>query len=94
MNNKPQVINNRMPKRKSRSNTYPIDTFNPFTSNLASNEGFTKNGHELSGFVKREICVIDAHGNKKMAREVQFFNSARKLGSIHIDTSNNRGHRR
>jgi hypothetical protein len=42
-------------------------------------------GHELSGYVKRKIVIIDAQGNKQIATEKQFFNSAKQLGRIHIE---------
>ena len=38
--------------------------------------------HDLSGYVKREIVIIDRHGNKQIAREKQFFNSGKRMGRV------------
>jgi hypothetical protein len=46
---------------------------------------FGSKDHDLSGYVKREIVIIDSHGNKQIAREKQFFNSGKKIGKIHVD---------
>jgi len=43
---------------------------------------FGSNNQEISGYVKREIVIIDRDGNKQIAREKQFFNSGNKLGRI------------
>ena len=58
---------------------------NPFSSNLANNMRFGGKNNAVSGYVKREILMEDSKGNKKMAREIQFFNSAKNLGRIHIE---------
>jgi hypothetical protein len=41
--------------------------------------------HDLSGYVKREIVIIDRHGNKQIAREKQFFNSGKRMGRVRIN---------
>ena len=46
---------------------------------------FGSKNQELSGYVKREIVIIDKDGNKQIAREKQFFNSGNKMGRIRID---------
>ena len=69
-------------KRRYKS---PAINNNFFQGNLASNMNFGSNNQEISGYVKREIVIIDRDGNKQIAREKQFFNSGNKLGRIRID---------
>ena len=66
----------------------------PFSNNLATNMNFGGKDHDLSGYVKREIVMVDAQGNKQMAREIQFFNSWKKLGLVSINESNRSKYRK
>lgn len=50
-----------------------------FRGNIVDNMNFGHKDDELSGYVKREIIVQDCNGNKQIAREVQFYNSGKKL---------------
>ncbi len=56
-----------------------------FRGNLVDAMKFGSPGHELSEYVKRKIVIIDLQGNKQIATEKQFFNSAKQLGRIHIE---------
>jgi len=56
-----------------------------FQGNLSQAMRFGAKGHELSGYVKRKLVLIDRNGNKQIATEKQFFNSGRQIGRIHID---------
>lgn len=55
----------------------------PFSSllgnNMVDNMRFGTKGHDLSGYIKREIIIKDRYGNTQIAREQQFFNSAEDL---------------
>jgi hypothetical protein len=55
-----------------------------FKGNLVDSMKFGSQGHELSGYVQRKVVLIDQHGNKQIATEKQFFNSAKRLGRIRI----------
>ena len=70
----------------ARRNQYPVPT-SPFSNNLANNMNFGGVGHDTSGFVKREMVIIDSNGNKQIAREVQFFNSGKNIGRVEINDS-------
>ena len=83
---------NKYPEKKSYSakkKYYPKKNNEPFEiskdffhGNLVNGMNFGNKEHELSGFVEREIIITDKYGNKKVARERQFFNSGKKLGRI------------
>jgi hypothetical protein len=95
MNNKPYYRRYRRGRRyqlqkHQQHQSHPVQQRqgNPnavlFQGNLANSMRFGSKGHELSGYVKRQVVLIDQHGNKQIATEKQFFNSARRLGKIRI----------
>jgi len=95
MNNKPYYRRYRRGRRyQLQKHQHPKNHYvqqrqgNPnavlFQGNLANSMQFGSKGHELSGYVKRRVVLIDQHGNKQIATEKQFFNSARRLGKIQI----------
>ena len=69
----------------NRNNRNRLPATSPFSSNLANNMNFGSKGNDLSGYVKREVIMVDSQGNKQMAREVQFFNSWKNLGRVIIN---------
>ena len=79
-------VQRRKPQNQSAKATMPL-----FNGNLAQNMSFGGEDHDLSGFVSREVVMIDRHGNKQIAREKQFFNSAKKDLSVKVhDDKRNR----
>jgi hypothetical protein len=56
-----------------------------FQGNLAQSMKFGAKGHELSGYVQRKLVLIDQHGNKQIATEKQFFNSAKNIGRVRVN---------
>jgi hypothetical protein len=75
------------PRRYQNNNRYrpPSVSNNFFQGNLAQNMKFGSREHQLSGYVKREIVVIDQYGNKQIAKEQQFFNSGKNIGRVRIN---------
>ena len=90
--NRPYYVQNYQ-QRKHYASSYhhkrriqtPSINNNFFQGNLANNMNFGNKNHEISGYVKREIVIIDRNGNKQIAREKQFFNSGNRIGGIRID---------
>ena len=72
-------------QNENRNNRTTLPITSPFSSNLANSKNFGSKGHDLSGYVKREVVMVDSQGNKQMAREVQFFNSWKNLGRVIIN---------
>jgi hypothetical protein len=72
-------------QKVNQPNVPQIPKESMFRGNLVDAMKFGSPGHELSGYVKRKIVIIDAQGNKQIATEKQFFNSAKQLGRIHIE---------
>src|SRR5690625_163847 len=64
---------------------------NFFGGNLVSNMNFGGKDHELSGYVSRELVLIDKHGNKQINKEKQFFNRRKHPMSISINNNKNKG---
>ena len=55
-----------------------------FRGNIVNGMKFGNPGDMLSGFVQREVIMIDKQGNKQIARERQFFNSGKNI-RVRID---------
>lgn len=55
-----------------------------FRGNIVNGMKFGNPGDMLSGFVQREVIMIDRQGNKQIARERQFFNSGKNI-RVRID---------
>lgn len=58
-----------------------------FGGNIANNMNFGGKDHELSGYVSRELVIIDKYGNKQIAKEKQFFNSSKSPMSVSINNN-------
>jgi hypothetical protein len=89
---KTYYVQNYKPKRQYPQNYRHHNKYRPpainnnfFQGNIASNMKFGGRDHDLSGYVKREIVIIDRHGNKQIAREKQFFNSGKRMGRVRIN---------
>ena len=50
-----------------------------FRGNIVDNMKFGSPGDQLSGYVRREVVLIDKNGNKQIAKEEQFFNSGKGI---------------
>lgn len=81
----PPALRNRTYSKPYYPTTRSLNNHSPFSNNLSNDMRFGRKGNDISGYVKREILIEDSKGNKKMAREVQFFNSAKSIGRIFID---------
>ena len=81
----PPALRNRTYSKPYYPTTRSLNNHSPFSNNLSNDMRFGRKGNDISGYVKREILIEDSKGNKKMAREVQFFNSAKRIGRICID---------
>jgi hypothetical protein len=83
---KPYYHQRHIPNRSNvaRPHHYGGNSRPLFQGNLASGMNFGNRGHELSGYVKREIYAKDSHGNVQLARETQFYNSARRIGRVRV----------
>lgn len=81
----PPALRNRTYSKPYYPTTRRSNNHSPFSNNLSNDMRFGGKGNDVSGYVKREIIMEDSKGNKKMAREVQFFNSAKRIGRIFID---------
>lgn len=55
-----------------------------FRGNIVNGMKFGNPGDMVSGFVQREVIMIDRQGNKQIARERQFFNSGKNI-RVRID---------
>ena len=55
-----------------------------FRGNIVNGMKFGNPGDMVSGFVQREVIIIDRQGNKQIARERQFFNSGKNI-RVRID---------
>ena len=55
-----------------------------FRGNLVADMRFDNKDHELSGYVQRVLIVKDRYGNQQIAKEKQFFNSAKNIGEVRI----------
>ena len=81
----PPALRKRTYSKPYYPTTRRSNNHSPFSNNLSNDMRFGRKGNDISGYVKREILIEDSKGNKKMAREIQFFNSAKNLGRIHIE---------
>ena len=72
----------------SRRNNNQIASYRkqatPFSSNLSNNMNFGGKNNDVSGYVCRELIMEDSNGNRKVAREVQFFNSMKHISEIKV----------
>ena len=50
-----------------------------FRGNIVNGMKFGQPGDMVSGYVQREVVMIDRQGNKQIARERQFFNSGKNI---------------
>lgn len=55
-----------------------------FRGNIVNGMKFGQPGDMVSGYVQREVVMIDRQGNKQIARERQFFNSGKNI-KVRID---------
>ena len=55
-----------------------------FRGNIVNGMKFGNPGDMVSGYVQREVIMIDRQGNKQIARERQFFNSGKNI-RVRID---------
>ena len=74
-----QIHKRKRPMPKHRNN------ISPFAGNIINKSAFNQRGHDVSGFIKREMVIIDRNGNKRMARETQFINSFKRIGRVCIN---------
>jgi hypothetical protein len=83
---KPYYSKHHVPGRSNvaRPQHYGGNSRPVFQGNLVSGMNFGSRGHELSGYVKREVYAKDSHGNIQHAKETQFYNSARRIGRIRV----------
>lgn len=74
---------------KKQHNTKPTNPANFlagfFNTNKDIGMNFGDDNHEKSGYIKREIIIKDRYGNTQIAREKQFFNSAKSIGYLRVD---------
>ena len=80
--NLPIVKRNTQTKKKNHNiNTKKTstNTMQLFKGNIANNMKFGNPGDVISGYVQREVVIIDYQGNKQIAREKQFFNSGKNI---------------
>ncbi len=61
-----------------------------FQGNLANSMHFGGKDHELSGYIQRTLVMKDRNGNIQIAKEKQFFNSAKTLGRVRIKDNDER----
>ena len=80
--NLPQVRTN----YPSTNNFYqPQISKTPFSRNITENRHLHTKGKDETGYDKREVCIKDAKGNMKIARETQVFASWDKISSFNAD---------
>lgn len=70
-------VKNRKYPPKQYTPERPVIHGNFFQGNLAENMRFGGKDHDLSGFVQRTVVMKDRFGNIQIAKEKQFFNSAK-----------------
>lgn len=64
---------------------YKKNNYSPFSKNLSQDLKFGNKGDDISAFVERELIIEDSQGNRKIARERQFFNSGKRIGKVEIE---------
>lgn len=80
--NLPQVVRRHPPKQRNDIVKTPKT---PFSPNICANKHLHTKGKDVTGYVKREVCIKDAKGNMKIARETQVFASWDKITSFNAD---------
>lgn len=70
---------------KQHSATKPVTHGNLFQGNLVQNMRFGGKNHDLSGFVQRTVVMKDRFGNIQIAKEKQFFNSAKNGMRVRVN---------
>lgn len=64
---------------------YKDNNYSPFSRNLSKDLKFGNKGDDISAYVERELIIVDSQGNRKIARERQFFNSGKRIGKVEIE---------
>ena len=77
--NNNQVANRHYPNYPSYPQPQIVQPAQVFRGNIVNGMKFGNPGDMLSGYVQREIVMIDRQGNKQIARERQFFNSGKSI---------------
>ena len=77
------VQNRRYPPKREHTQR-PVLHGNMFQGNLVQNMRFGGKDHDLSGYVQRTVVMKDRYGNIQVAKEKQFFNSAKNGLTVRI----------
>ena len=81
----PSKRNNNNPQRYHRKNNSPADPMlGFFNSTYGENMNFNGN-KDVSAFVEKTVYMRDSNGNVSKMRQKFFLNSAKNIGSIHVN---------